>query len=117
MTDDAGACDADTSGGARDRLPKVSTAAWHGSCLAPETACAAMRISISTDADLVPLYERLAEARVKTVNRRREFFRATPMEVEAHLVELAAALLQFQELPEALEYRQCLAQSTSVAAT
>jgi hypothetical protein len=57
------------------------------------------------------LHERLAKTRVNVVNRRREFFRATPLEVRVHLAELAGELLQFQETPEALEYRQCLAQA------
>ena len=70
MTDDAGACDADTDGGARDRLPKVSRAAWHGSCLAPATAYAAMRVVMSPHADLLPMHERLAEARVNIAHRR-----------------------------------------------
>lgn len=55
------------------------------------------------------MHERLADARVNIVNRRREFFRATPSEVKAHLAELAGDLLEYQEVPEALEYRQCLA--------
>jgi len=55
------------------------------------------------------MHERLADARVNIVNRRREFFRATPLEVKAHLSELAGELLQFQETAEAIEYRQCLA--------
>jgi len=42
------------------------------------------------------------------VNRRREFFRVTPLEVKTHLSELAGELLQFQEVPDAIEYRQCL---------
>ena len=54
------------------------------------------------------MHERMAELRVNIVNRRREFFRATPLEVKAHLAELAGELLQFQDFPEALEYRQCL---------
>lgn len=54
------------------------------------------------------MHERLADVRVNIINRRREFFRATPMEVRAHLSELAGELLQFQETPEAIEYRQCL---------
>jgi len=45
---------------------------------------------------------------VNTINRRREFFRVTPLDVRAHLSELAGELLQFQEIPEAIEYRQCL---------
>ncbi|HEV7509529.1 MAG TPA: DUF4041 domain-containing protein [Thermoanaerobaculia bacterium] len=57
------------------------------------------------------MHERLAESRVNLVNRRREFFRATPLEVKEHLAELAGELLQFQDLPEALEYRQCLTRS------
>ena len=56
------------------------------------------------------LHERLAAARVNVVNRRREFFRATPLEAKALLVDLAGELLQFQDIPEALEYRQGLAQ-------
>ena len=54
------------------------------------------------------LHDRLAELRVNIVNRRREFFHATPLEVKAHMAELAGEMLEFQELPEALEYRQSL---------
>lgn len=54
------------------------------------------------------MHERLANVQVNTVNRRREFFRVTPLEVKAHLSELAGELLQFKEMPEAIEYRQCL---------
>ena len=54
------------------------------------------------------MHERLKGARVNRVNQRREFFWSTPMEVKAHLSELAGELLEFQELPEALEYRQSL---------
>lgn len=54
------------------------------------------------------LHERLADVRINIVNRRREFFRATPLEVKTHLGELAGELLEFHEVPEALEYRQCL---------
>lgn len=56
------------------------------------------------------MHERLAGCRVNIINRRREFFRATPLQVKAHLAELAGELLQFHDLPEALEYRQCMAQ-------
>jgi len=59
------------------------------------------------------LHARLAAARVNVVNRRREFFKATPLEVKALLAELAGELLEFQEIPEALEYRQCLSQGAS----
>ena len=54
------------------------------------------------------IHRRLAERRVNRVNLRREFFYATPHEVKAHLAELAGELLQFDELPEALEYRRSL---------
>jgi hypothetical protein len=53
------------------------------------------------------LHARLASVRVNTVNRRREFFRVTPLEIKTHLSELAGELLEFRETPEALEYRQC----------
>ena len=54
------------------------------------------------------MHERLENLRVNTVNRRREFFRATPLEVKTHLSGLAGEVLEFHEVPEALEYRQCL---------
>lgn len=54
------------------------------------------------------MHDRLSDHRVNTVNMRREFFRISASHVKAHLVELAGELLQFQEIPEALEYRQCL---------
>jgi len=57
------------------------------------------------------MHERLADRRVNLVNQRREFFRATPLEAKVHLAELAGELLQFQDLPEALEYRESLVQS------
>jgi hypothetical protein len=57
------------------------------------------------------MHERLAASRVNVVNRRREFFKATPLEVKKHLSELAGELLEFQDIAEALEYRQCLAQA------
>ena len=59
------------------------------------------------------MHERMAEVRVNIVNRRREFFHATPLEVKAHLAELAGELLQFQDVPEALEYRQSLTRAES----
>ena len=54
------------------------------------------------------MHERLADVRVNVVNRRREFFNVTPLEVKAHLSELAGELLEFTEIPDALEYRQTL---------
>lgn len=57
------------------------------------------------------MHERLAYRRVNLVNQRREFFRATPLEAKMHLAELAGELLQFQDVPEALEYRESLSRS------
>jgi hypothetical protein len=54
------------------------------------------------------MHARLAERRVNLVNQRREFFRATPLEAKTHLAALAGELLQFQDVPEALEYRESL---------
>ena len=54
------------------------------------------------------MHSRLEKCRVNTINRRREFFRVTPVEVKSHLSELAGELLEFKESPEALEYRQSL---------
>jgi hypothetical protein len=59
------------------------------------------------------MHGRLAEKRVNLVNHRREFFKATAMEAKAHLVELAGELLQFQDMPEALEYRESLTLATA----
>jgi hypothetical protein len=58
--------------------------------------------------------ERLANVRVNLVNQRREFFRITPLEAKAHLSKFAGELLEFNEIPEALEYRQCLRLQASV---
>lgn len=55
------------------------------------------------------MHARLAEVRVNSINIRREFFSATPLEVKAHLAALAGELLQFTDEPEALEYRQGIA--------
>lgn len=52
------------------------------------------------------LHQRLADRRVNRVNTRREFFYATASEVKEHLLELAGALLSYEEMPEALEFRQ-----------
>jgi hypothetical protein len=54
------------------------------------------------------MHERLEDSRVNKINRRREFFCASPLEVKAHLTELAGEMLEFTEQPEALEYRQSL---------
>ncbi len=60
------------------------------------------------------VHERLSAARVNLVNLRREFFRARPAEVKAHLAELAGEMLQFNDEPDALEYRQCLGLRTQL---
>jgi hypothetical protein len=57
------------------------------------------------------MHERLTNRRVNFINQRREFFRATPLEAKMHLAELAGELLQFQDVPEALEYRESLSRS------
>jgi soluble cytochrome b562 len=59
------------------------------------------------------MHDRFKEVRINMVNFRREFFRAKPADVKAHLAELAGELLQFQETAEALEYRQCMAKCGS----
>lgn len=55
------------------------------------------------------MHARLGDHRVNTVNQRREFFRVTALQAKEHLAELAGELLQFQDGPEALEYRQSVA--------
>jgi hypothetical protein len=61
------------------------------------------------------MHDRMANFRVNLVNTRREFFRATPAQARAHLAELAGELLEFEEVPEALEYRQGLAVTAAAA--
>lgn len=55
------------------------------------------------------LHQRFADRRVNTVNAHREFFYATPQEVREALVALQGSILTFQDVPEALEWRQGLA--------
>lgn len=62
------------------------------------------------------LHERLANVRVNMVNRRREFFRTTPAQVKNHMSQLAGEMLQFQELPEAIEYRQTMSVQSAAPA-
>jgi hypothetical protein len=52
------------------------------------------------------MHERLSDRRVNRVNTRREFFYATPLEVRDQLADLAGEMLQYEELAEALEFRQ-----------
>lgn len=58
------------------------------------------------------LHQRLDDRRMNLVNRRREFFRATPQEVKAHLAELQAEVLEYDEMAAAVEYRQSLGELT-----
>lgn len=62
------------------------------------------------------LHRRFERQRINRVNLRREFFRVTPLAVRAELIELAGELLQFEELPEALEYRQGLNEPVATVA-
>ncbi|MFE9914804.1 DUF4041 domain-containing protein [Micromonospora sp. NPDC005553] len=57
------------------------------------------------------MHTRLADRRVNLINQRREFFYATPQEAKEYLLELTGSLLQYDEIPEALEYRQSLTQA------
>jgi hypothetical protein len=52
------------------------------------------------------LHKVFAERRVNMVNLRREFFYATPEEVRRELLELKGDITQFEETPEAAEFRQ-----------
>ncbi|MFD1719670.1 DUF4041 domain-containing protein [Georgenia deserti] len=52
------------------------------------------------------LHRRMADKRVNLINLRREYFYATPGEVLEQLRDLAGEVLQFTELPEAVEFRQ-----------
>ncbi|WP_280346068.1 DUF4041 domain-containing protein [Nocardia abscessus] len=52
------------------------------------------------------LHRRLERKRINKVNRRREFFRATPAEVNEHLRELTDTYYEFTERPEAVQYHQ-----------
>ncbi|WP_433649977.1 DUF4041 domain-containing protein [Micromonospora zamorensis] len=61
------------------------------------------------------MHARLADRRVNLINQRREFFYATPQEAKEHLLALAGNLLQYDESPEALEYRQSLTQAKEQA--
>ncbi|MBE2998429.1 DUF4041 domain-containing protein [Nocardiopsis sp. HNM0947] len=52
------------------------------------------------------MHRRLAEKRVNRVNLRREFFYTSPSEVRDLLGSVAGDLIQYEEVPEAIEYRQ-----------
>jgi hypothetical protein len=59
------------------------------------------------------MHQRLASKRVNQVNMRREFFKVTPLEAKAHLAELAGELLQFNDTPEATEFRESVARNAA----
>jgi hypothetical protein len=52
------------------------------------------------------LHVRFADRRVNLVNGHREFFHVTPAEVRAALLDVHGSLITFEEVPEALEWRQ-----------
>jgi hypothetical protein len=52
------------------------------------------------------LHQQFAAKRVNMVNAHREFFYATPAEVRAVLEQVQGSLISFNEVPEALEWRQ-----------
>lgn len=54
------------------------------------------------------MHQRLAEHRINRVNLRREFFKVTPHKAKMHLADLAGELLQFTDIPDAIEYRESL---------
>ena len=54
------------------------------------------------------MHRRFADRRVNRVNLRREFFYATPVEALEQLRGLTGEVLEFSEIPEALEFRQSL---------
>lgn len=62
------------------------------------------------------MHARFADRRVNLINQRREFFYATPAEAKQQLIELTGNLLQYEEVPEALEYRQSRTQVQHEAA-
>lgn len=51
------------------------------------------------------LHRRFADRRVNRINLRREYFYATPIDVKEDLSNIAGALLEFTEEPEAEQYR------------
>lgn len=52
------------------------------------------------------VHRRLADRRVNRINLRREYFYATPHDALEQLRDLAGEVLTFEELPEAIEFRQ-----------
>lgn len=58
------------------------------------------------------MHKLLAGRRVNRINHRREFFYATAGEARAHLLALTGEMLEFTEIPEAVEFQQ--SQTTAV---
>jgi Domain of unknown function (DUF4041)/T5orf172 domain len=52
------------------------------------------------------MHQLLADKRVNRVNSRREFFYATPTEARGHLASLSGEILEFVDVPEAVEFHQ-----------
>lgn len=52
------------------------------------------------------MHQLLADRRVNRVNHRREFFYATPAEARERMLALTGEMLEFNEIPEAVEYQQ-----------
>lgn len=68
--------------------------------------------AVSIEAEL---HQRLADRRVNRVNMRREFFYASPEETKDQLMRVAGDILEYEERPEALEYRQSVNVATATA--
>lgn len=62
------------------------------------------------------MHQQFASARVNGVNMRREFFHISPAEAKVGLSALAGEILQFQDMPDAIEYRETLSKKKSVSA-
>lgn len=58
------------------------------------------------------MHDLFADRRVNKINLRREFFYATPAEARDALAELAGDLLEYTDVPEAVEFRQSHGNST-----
>ncbi|MDH2400156.1 hypothetical protein QCM77_09405 [Bradyrhizobium sp. SSUT18] len=62
------------------------------------------------------MHDLMSGCRVNEVNRRRELFCATALEVKAHFGQLTGELLEFREVAEAIEFRQTLRMRNFIAA-
>lgn len=70
--------------------------------------CAESRGSVSTLAgpSQPTLHKCLDERRVHRIDTRRELSCSTPETAKPHLIEVASGLLPFEDIPEALGFRQ-----------